>query len=225
MDRLLISVDLLEFDLCFHQWVGCGGESDHQPIFLQILGHDKILHSPFKFNPHWLEHEDLVLLLKNTWKFFDNNSVLSSASQFSKNLKKIKNVSICWSVKRKDRDTKELIEIELLLGNAYFNVGFGYTTEADKDSLYALEARRRNILLDREKEARHKSRAIWLLYGDDNTPFFHKFANNRKFVNTIWKIADDRGNIVEGFEYIAGREYNILKLCFKLMRIRDSGYC
>ena len=136
------------------------------------MGHDKILHSPFKFNPHWLEHEDLVLLLKNTWKFFDNNSVLSSASQFSKNLKKIKNVSICWSVKRKYRDTKELIEIELLLGNAYFNVGFGYTTKADNDSLYALEARRRNILLDREKEARQKSRAIWLLYGDDNTPFF-----------------------------------------------------
>ena len=82
--------------------------------------------------------------------------------------------------------------------------GFGFTTEADKDSLYALEARRRNILFDREKEARHKSRAIWLLYGDDNTPFFHKFANHRKFVNTIWKIADDRGNLVEGFEAIAG---------------------
>ena len=150
----MISVDLLEFDLRFHQWVGCGGESGHQPIFLQILGHDKILFSPFKFNPHWLEHEDLVLLLKNTWKIFDDNFDLSPTSQFSENLKKIKNVSICCSVKRKDRDTKELIEIELLLGNACFNVGFGYTTEADKDSLYALEARRRNILLDREKEAR-----------------------------------------------------------------------
>ena len=106
LDRLLISVDLLEHDLCFHQWVGCGGESDHQPVFLQILGHDKILHSPFKFNPHWPEHEDLVLLLKNTWKMYDDNSILSPASQFSDNLKKIKNVSICWSVKRKEHDTK-----------------------------------------------------------------------------------------------------------------------
>ena len=62
LDRLLISVDLLEHELCFRQWVGCGGESDHHPVFLQILGHDKKLHSPFKFNPHWLEHEELVWL-------------------------------------------------------------------------------------------------------------------------------------------------------------------
>ena len=75
--------------------MGCGGDSDHQPVFLQILGHDKISHSPFKFNSHWLEHEDLVLLLKNTWKMYDDNFVLSPASQFSANLKKIKNVSIC----------------------------------------------------------------------------------------------------------------------------------
>ena len=67
-----------------------------------------------------------------------------------------------------------------------------------------LESRRRKLLLDREKEARQKSRAMWLLCGDDNTPFFHKFANHRKFVNSIWKIVDDGGNIVEGFESIPG---------------------
>ena len=66
LDRLMIYVDLLEFELCFRQWVGCGGDSDHHPIFLQILGHDKNTHSPFKFNAHWMEHEDLVILLKNT---------------------------------------------------------------------------------------------------------------------------------------------------------------
>ena len=80
LDRLMISVDLLEYELCFCQWVGCGGESDHHPVFLQILGHDNKLRSPFKFNPHWLENEDLVILLKNTWKVFDENFVLSLAS-------------------------------------------------------------------------------------------------------------------------------------------------
>ena len=58
--------------------------------------------------------------------------------------------------------------------------------------------------MDRENEARQKSRAIWLLCGDENTPFFHKFANHRKFINSIWKIVDDGGNVVEGFESIAG---------------------
>ena len=66
LDRLVVSVDLQEFELCFRQWVGCGGYSDHHSVFLQILGHDKKLHSPFKFNPHWMDHEDLFILLKNT---------------------------------------------------------------------------------------------------------------------------------------------------------------
>ena len=40
LDRLLISADLLDCDLHFRQWVGCGGDSDHQPIFLQVLNND-----------------------------------------------------------------------------------------------------------------------------------------------------------------------------------------
>ena len=36
--------------------------------------------------------------------------------------------------------------------------------------------------------------------------FFHKFANQRKNTNSIWKIKDDRGNMVEGFEDIVGAD-------------------
>ena len=76
---------------------------------------------------------------------------MSSASQFSTNLKKIKNVYICWSVKRKEQDTKDLVEIEFLLEDACSNLGFGFSTAKDKASLYVLESRKRKILLDREK--------------------------------------------------------------------------
>ena len=58
--------------------------------------------------------------------------------------------------------------------------------------------------MDCEHEAKQKSRAIWLLCGDDNTLFFHKFANQRKNVNSIWKMKDDRGSMVEGFDAVAG---------------------
>ena len=40
LDRLLISAYLLYCDLHFRQWDGCGGDSDHQPIFLQLLNND-----------------------------------------------------------------------------------------------------------------------------------------------------------------------------------------
>ena len=66
----------------------------------------------------------------------------------------IKNVSICWSVKRKEQDTKYLVEIEFLLEAACSKLGFGFSTDEEKASLCVLEFRKRNILLDREKESR-----------------------------------------------------------------------
>ena len=64
LDRLLVSADLLDLDLHIRQWVGCRGDSDHQPIFLQILSNNLKTHCPFKFNSHWLANEEFVSLLK-----------------------------------------------------------------------------------------------------------------------------------------------------------------
>ena len=69
LDRFLLSADLLDFDF-FRQWVGNGGEFDHFLVFFQILNRGIHLKSPFKFNPHWLENEDLVKSLKDSWVVF-----------------------------------------------------------------------------------------------------------------------------------------------------------
>ena len=37
LDRFLVSADLFDLDFFYRQWVGSGGDSDHQPVFLQIL--------------------------------------------------------------------------------------------------------------------------------------------------------------------------------------------
>ena len=68
--------------------------------------------------------------------------------------------------------------------------------------LIEIESRKRSILIYWEKEAHKKSRALWLICGDDNTPFFHKFDAHRKSLNTIWKLHDDSSNLVEGSEAI-----------------------
>ena len=70
LDRLLISIDLLDSNLHFRQWVGCGGDSNHQRVLLQVLNDDIKPRSPFKFNANWLENDDFVSLLKDSWKFF-----------------------------------------------------------------------------------------------------------------------------------------------------------
>ena len=101
LDRFLVSANLLDHDFFFRQWVGCGGDSDHQPVFLQILNRGIQLRSPFKFNAHWLVYEDLVTLLKESWVVYSDNPNYLSASQFAANLKRIKDVSIAWSVKKR----------------------------------------------------------------------------------------------------------------------------
>ena len=108
------------------------------------------------------------------------------------------------SVNKKEREYKYLVEIELMLVVISHQNGFGFLTEEVKVVMINLEARKRKILSKKEHESRMQSRATWLLCGDDNTPLFHKFANQRKNLNSIWKINDDGGKEVEGFKDIVG---------------------
>ena len=149
MDRFLVSTDLLDLDFFYRQWVGCGGDSNHQPAFLQILNREIQLKSPFKFNAHWLVNDDLVKSLKDSWVVFSDNYHVSLASHFSTNLKRLKDVSIAWSIKKREMEYKDLVEIEILLIVFSHKIGFGFSSEEDKESLIELESRKRKIILDR----------------------------------------------------------------------------
>ena len=60
----------------------------------------------------------------------------------------------------------------------------GSRTWMDEDRS-KLEKRKKEILRNLEDEERIKSREIWMEKGDNNTKFFHCFANQRKNLNTI----------------------------------------
>ena len=81
--------------------MGCGGDSDHQPVFLQLLSNNPNPRSPFKFNAHWLLNEVFVDLLKASWIMYVDNPLVSDVSHFVAHLKTIKEVSISCSVKQK----------------------------------------------------------------------------------------------------------------------------
>ena len=101
LDKLLLSAYFLYRDFIFKQWIGSGGDSDHQPVFLQLSSNTSKKHCPFKFNACWLEHAELVEILKDSWVVYDALSEVSLASQFVMNLKRIKYLSIDWSLTKK----------------------------------------------------------------------------------------------------------------------------
>ena len=123
-------------------------------------------------------------------------------------------IFVC-SVKKKAWDIKDLVDIEREMQSYFYNMGIGFSSEMENSTLVELEAHKRTILCDREKEAHQKSRVLWLVCGDDNTPFFHKSLAHRKNINSIWKIYDDSSNLVEGSEAIAKAGIQHFETLFK----------
>jgi hypothetical protein len=69
--------------------------------------------------------------------------------------------------------------------------------------------------LEKEKEWRLKSRALWLQVGDENTKFFHRYANCRKNINSVWKIDKGDGTWATNFKDMAFEGVNHFSSLFK----------
>ena len=61
----------------------------------------------------------------------------------------------------------------------------GVFSDGDREELVRNEKRRRAFFAAREESWRLKSRAIWLICGDENTKFFQAYSKGRKNKNTI----------------------------------------
>jgi hypothetical protein len=88
LDRFLISAHLVEEPLLLRQWVGSGGESDHDPIFMEVAVNTRKPTSPFKFNSAWMKEEEFINLVKETW--IPLNQDERETVQFARNLKTLK---------------------------------------------------------------------------------------------------------------------------------------
>jgi hypothetical protein len=74
IDHFLVSESFVDGPFQFCQWVGNGGESNHFPIFLEVVGGPQKPPNPFKFNSEWLKHEGFIKLVKEKWRPFNHES-------------------------------------------------------------------------------------------------------------------------------------------------------
>jgi len=63
-----------------------------------------------------------------------------------------------------------------------------------------LEHSRNKYLKENEELWRQRSRAIWIKSGDQNTKFFHNFANYRRNRKFVWEIRYEMGTLHSGQE-------------------------
>ena len=170
-----------------------GGESDHNPILLEIKGGSHRPPSPFKFNVAWVADPGYIELMKSLWRSLGQGDDIREGVAFMENLKNLKKEMIFWSTERKVVEDAELVGIEKWIADGFSSDGDGFGMEEQKRILILKEKQWKEILVDREALWHLKRRAIWLASGDENTKFFHAYVKGRKVQNTIWEMQDDRG--------------------------------
>eukprot|EP01018_Ginkgo_biloba_P027293 Gb_33895 [translate_table: standard] len=143
---------------------------------------------------------NLAILIENSWIPFDGSLRESTCIQFAINLKRLKLVVIKWVAQKKLKDEQDLVIIENQLEDWYRVCLVNFPDEDIKEGVSLLEKRKRKLLEEEKSVWRLKIKALWKAKGNDNTQFFHNFANHRKNVNIIWKDANKEGAVVSGFE-------------------------
>lgn len=150
LDCFLISENFLDGPLHIPRWVGSGGESNHSPMFMEVVGSSLKHPSPFKFNSEWLKEESFLHLVKDNWSSFDQNYDIPIIVQFSRNLKKVKRAIVEWAHLKHQRDEHELLDIEIALQDLYELDGWGLVTPNSREALKFLEKKSRNLLEEGE---------------------------------------------------------------------------
>jgi hypothetical protein len=176
IDKFLVLEILLDLPYQFRQWVEFGGDFDHFPILMEILGSLKKLASPFKFNPAWLLDESFQILVKENWIVFDDSLGMPTSIQFVDNIKRIKQLAIPWAKKKNAREELEIGEVEAQIVRISHSDGDGYLLREEKEDLKIMEMCRRRLLEEKEASWRMKSRTTWLAKGDENTKLFQDYA-------------------------------------------------
>jgi len=215
LDRFLVAEAYLTSATCPSSWVEFSFFLDNAPILLQLT--PPLLHRsfPYKFNHHWLEHDDYSALVHQVWR--DNCFMEESNPQrrlvwklqvLKQNLKR-------WFAELKLAQSSQLTDLDSRIKVFIQQAAQSTLTEADSASLSALERNRSSILREQELAWRLRSRATWLKSGDSNTKYFHNLASLNRSKKSIWSIDSEERGTVRGIEEIKAEAVSFFKSQYK----------
>ena len=98
---------LLQYDMQFKEWVDSEGDSDHQPICLEVSRNPKKTTCPFKFGAAQLKHEEVLELIKSNCTPYGADTGSNAATHFVQNLARVKKLFEEWENKKKTKTQDE----------------------------------------------------------------------------------------------------------------------
>ena len=101
-----------------------------------------------------------------------------------------------WEKNQKTRDSAELVSNEFDIARILIDFPAGICDEEIRDKLKCLSESQFSILKRKEETAHQKSRLKWNECGDNNTKFYHQFANARRIHNHIWDLQTEDGSVI-----------------------------
>jgi hypothetical protein len=216
LDRFLISEDFLSGVDIYRSWVEYPFISDHAPILLQLEMPPKFKAYPFKLNPQWLLDQEFELMVQALWnepKYLGEEGKQKMLLIWK--LKDLKDKTKHWQKLRYQQASAHLKGLEKDISSLLQDTLVGDITLENESLLKSLEQERNRLINENEERWRQRSRAIWIRSGDQNTIFFHNFANFRHNKKYIWEIMDDEGHIHTGQKNIKAEAINYFKQFFK----------
>ena len=107
--RFMVGGNLLEYDLQFKEWVDSEGDSYHQPIFLKVSRNPQKTACPFKFGATWLNHEEVLELIKSNCTPYGAEVGSNAATHFVQILARVKKLLKEWEKNKKTQDEQALL--------------------------------------------------------------------------------------------------------------------
>ena len=155
---------------------------DHVPILLHTdLGKNQVCkrRRPRKFEEKWSIHLECEKIIKRVWD--QVNQVGSPMYVVCKKIKQCREELFRWyksiSSKFQEKIRGKTIHLSNLVA--------GNSRGVNNDAIGATKQEINHLLLSEELHWRQQSRMVWLEVGDQNTKFFHNYANQRKRTNGI----------------------------------------
>jgi hypothetical protein len=215
LDRCFISEYLLTSVGLYRSWVEYPFISDHAHVLLQLEIPPLYKAYPFKLNSQWLLEKDYNDLVHKVWK---DPKILFEEGRQRRIVWKLKDLKTHTKIWVKERIGRNLLHLEMLeteIKDIILNMVGGASLPEAERHLCNMEQERNKLLKVNEELWRQHSRAIWIQSGDQNTKFFHHYANHRRNQKHVWEISDETGYMHTGQGELKEEAVNYFKFFFK----------